>query len=245
MAVIHADADYVTAPKNYADLFQLYYPYVCNLCARWGIDENNVEDVASEILLRFMERGSLEKFNPDLAFEYQGEMRPARFRSYLSRAVELYSRGFRDRQRKLAVRELQICDVDYTPSGRSGRPMPGALPWVEQFGDVQEDHADGVHDMFDDEAEADGVRAFLARVPPRSSHDTCDLVALYDAARTQILAFGEYDINILKNKFGVSSTAMHTWMWWLKQNLAHIYGVPVPAKRPRRRRIALDDGCLQ
>lgn len=236
MTAIAADVDYVSAPKNYADLFTQYYPYVVNLCGRFGIDDNNREDVASEIFLRFMERGSLEKFDPELNFEYMGEMRPARFKSYLSRAVDMYTRGHRDKLKKLARRELQICDVDFSMNVQDagGYHSSADAPWVEVYGDPHEDHADHVLDTMNEEAEAVGVRKILARVPRRSPHDRCDLVALFDAAREQILTIGQYDISALRELFGVSSTAMHSWMWWLKENLAEIYGLPVPAKRPRR-----------
>jgi hypothetical protein len=202
------------------------------LCSALGIDENNKEDVACEVLLRFMERGSLEKFDPSLTFYYRGQMRPARFKSYLSRAVDKYTRGYRDKQNKLACREALLCST--TPNNNKDTSVSAAVSWADIYGDSHDDHADGVLDMITEQAEADGVRTLLARVPRRSAHDRCDLAALYDAVRTQILAFGEYDITILKEHFGVSSTAMHTWMWWLKENLAAIYGLPVPARRPRR-----------
>jgi hypothetical protein len=198
-------------------------------------------------MLRFMERGSLAKFNPDLSFPYMGEMRPARFRSYYSRAVEMYSRGLRDKQKKLAHREFQICDIHFTAGNLSsnnidaqgGGNKSAIANWAETFGETNLDHSDGVLDMMVEEAEADAVRRILAQVPPRNAQDRCDLVALYDAVRVQILAYGEYDIPRLTEKFGVSSTAMHSWMWFLKENLAVIYGLPVPPKRPRRTRRAV------
>lgn len=242
MTVTENDVDYVSAPSNYADLFTIYYSYVINLCGQFGIDDNNKEDAASEILTRFMERRSLEKFDPHLEFEYRGEARPARFKSYLSRAVDMYSRGIRDKQHKLARREYQINDVVPVPGQHQSEWILGSANarWVEVFGEATPDPADGVHDMFDEEVEANTVRALLAQVPLRSTQDRCDLVALYDAVRIQILTYGEYDISVLKDRFQVSTTAMHSWMWWLKTNLATIYGRPVPAKRARRLR-AKDD----
>lgn len=246
MTVIANDVDYVSAPKNYAAVFQQYYPYVVNLCGLFGIEENSREDVASEILLRFMERGSLEKFDPDRAFEYKGTMRPARFKNYLSRAVDYYCRGYRDKQKKLFKREVQICDSLPARPGLRNENLSltstsSQASWASLYGEVVPDHADGVNDMIDEEAEADGIRAILAEVPRRSAHDRCDLVALYDAVRTQIITYGEYDIASLRAKFGVSTTAMHGWMWWLKQVLADVYGLPLPTRRPHRNRLSLMD----
>lgn len=244
MAAIDSDVDYVSAPANYADFFARYWDITVNLLRGFGISENDLEDCACEIMLRFMERGSLEKFDPDLSFPYLGELRPARFRSYYSRAVEMYSRGLRDKQKKLARREFQICDVHYAGSTNpgsnavdvqgGGKSAQGS--WAETYGEANPDHSDGVLDMMVEQAEADAVRRMLSLVPPRNAQDRCDLVALYDAVRMQILIYGEYDIRRLTEKFGVSSTAMHSWMWFLKENLAVIYGLPVPPKRPRRSR---------
>jgi DNA-directed RNA polymerase specialized sigma24 family protein len=236
VTAIAADVDFVSAPKNYADLFEQYYMYVVNLCAHFGIDEQNKEDIACEILLRFMERGSLEKFDPDLVFDYRGQVRPARFKSYLSRAVEMYVRGHREKQRKHTRREIQICDVQLGGQDLGMFGEKAGTTWVEQYGEAHEDHADEVLDVINEQAEAETTRRLLALVPRRSPADRCDLVAVFDAARTQILATGTYDIKALKDFFGISSTAMHSWMWWLKANLAVIWGQPVPAKRPRRTR---------
>jgi hypothetical protein len=238
------DVDYVSAPANYADFFKIYYEYTVNFVAKLGIDDNNKYDVASEICMRFLERHSLEKFDADLNFYYNDEMRPARFRSYYSRSIEMYARGMRDKQKKLARRELQICDIHHTEAERRGSNTidvrgggkSSQASWVEIWGEAHQDHSDGVLDAMTEEAEAEGIRRALATVPARSAHDRCDLVAVYDAVRVQILTYGEYDINRLREHFGVSSTAMHSWIWWLKENLASIYGLPVPAKRPRRTR---------
>jgi hypothetical protein len=244
VATYNDDVDYVSAPKDYADFFSTYRQYTINFLLQLGITEDNVEDVASDIQLRFMERRSLEKFDPDLNFYYRGRMHPARFRSYYSRAVEMYSRGLRDKQKKIARRELQICDVHLNTSNNSGSNavdvhgggQSGQGSWAEIYGEANPDHSDGVLDMMVEETEADAVRRILAQVPPRNAQDRCDLVAMYDAVRVQVLAYGEYDLAVLAKKFGVSSTAIHSWNWWLKENMAVIYGREVPAKRPRRSR---------
>jgi hypothetical protein len=244
VTITESDVDYVSAPANYADFFRLYYDYTVNFVAKLGIDDNNKYDVASEICMRFMERNSLEKFDAELSFYYRDEMRPARFRSYYSRSIEMYARGMRDKQKKLARRELQICDVHQSSVDRPGANAvdvqsggkSSQSSWAEIYGEAHQDHSDGVLEAMTEEAEAEGIRRALAMVPARSAHDRCDLVAVFDAVRTQVLAYGEYDINRLREHFGVSSTAMHSWIWWLRANLATIYGLPVPAKRPRRTR---------
>ncbi len=235
-----ANTDLVSAPHSYEDMHRTYFPYIVSLCSVNGIDENNKEDVASEIFLRLMERRFLDQFDPTLVFEYQGQKRPARFKSFLSSVVVTYVRGHYDKQMRLKRREPQLID---TPNRPAGNADPGGLPgdgrpWIEVHGPEHPDHADAVLDKILEEDNADAVRAFLADIPPRSSHDRCDLVALYTAVREQILEFGVYDIKKLTELFAISSTAMHTWMWWLKANLAELYDLPLPPKRPRNLKAA-------
>lgn len=228
MTTAVSGVDYKSAPSDYAELHRTYYKYVVNLVGSLGIDDNNKEDVASEILATFLARGFLEKFDPDLVFDYKGEKRPARFKSFLSRFVATYARGYYDKQKRLAGREIQICDMYLGHPSANER-----VTWVEVYGESSPSHEDDVLEILMEEEIYHGLRAYLGKVPRRSVSDSCDLVALFDAVRAQCLDKGKYDIAVLKDTFGVSSTAMHTWVWWLKENLAAALGQPVPAKRPR------------
>lgn len=221
--------DYVSAPKDYAELHRIYYKYVVNLVFKHGIKQDSKEDVASEILAKFLERGFLEKFDPNLTFEYKGTMRPARFQSFLSNFVLLYVRGHQERQFRTSKRELLICDLLVGDNRHSQ-----AETWVARYGEPIDGPED---DVLDDVMENDlviGLRSYLADVPRRSHADRCDLVALFDAVVEQVRDRGECNLYQLSNKFNVSYTAMHTWMWWLKANLAHALGRPIPKKRPHR-----------
>lgn len=230
--------DYKCAPSDYAELYRIYYRYVVNLVGSFGIDENNKEDVASDILATFFARGFLEKFDPTLVFEYKGQKRPARFKSFLSRFVATYVRGHYDKQKRLASREVQIVDL-LMGQGDHGLAQNGSSNgsrWAELYGDTVASPEDDVLETIMEEDLANGLRAYLADVPRRSASDSCDLVRLFDEVRKQCLDRGAYDISLLKATFGVSSTAMHTWVWWLKENLAAALGLPVPARRPRTTR---------
>lgn len=232
MATSVSGVDWKSAPEDYAALHRIYYPYMVNLVAKNGIDDNNKEDVASEIFLRLIEKGFLEQFDPDLVFEHNGELRPARFKSFLARAVTLYTRGHYDKQKRLSSREVKICDVQFENETSNG--FFGVQDtWANIYGPPNPDHADDIIEMIMEEQDARGIRAWLSVREKRSSHDTCDLVELYDAVRAQLLEFGEYDVKKLQEKFHLSCTTMHTWLWWLKQNLAVAYGREVPPKRRR------------
>lgn len=236
MTAIANGVDYKSAPEDYAALHQIYFPYIVNLVSKNGIDDNNKEDVASDILLRLMENRFLEDFDPTRVNEYQGQLRPARFKSFLSRIIHLYVQGHRDKQKRLARREIQVCDIVVGDDGGSKHGLtPGSAgdTWADLYGTPHADHADEVIDVLQEEQEAEGVRQWLATRDKRSIHDRCELVTLYNAVRIQVLAHGVYNVRELQGQFGISTTTMHNWLWWLKVNLAVLYGRPIPRKRPR------------
>jgi DNA-directed RNA polymerase specialized sigma24 family protein len=227
-------ADYVSAPRDYAALFEQYYQYVVALVRRLGIDDSRKEDVASEILLRFLERDFLNKFDPTLVFHYDGEDRPAKFKSFLTKFVMVYVRGHWDRQHRLNTRELLMCD---RPVGKDDN----TVAWVEVFGGNDPAAEDDVIDILDEQDLVDEMRAYILRVPRRSRYDSCDLVALFDEVIRHIRETGTWNVVELREHFGVSATAMHSWMWWLRANLADALGRPVPPKRPRTKRTPAKD----
>ncbi len=235
MSSVLNGTDTVAVPADYSELFQNYYGFVVRLVSIKGIDDANKEDVASDLLLRFLQRRSLEKFDPTLIFERDGELRPANFKTYLSAFVESYVRGYRDRQQKNRQREALLLDVTVESSDNGGR-----VSWVElnaqEYGQSQASHEDDVLSMVVQENMVRSLRAHLATVPRRNATDRCDLVALLDAIVVQIRASGDYSVEKLREQFGVSSTSMHNWVWWMKELLCEATGHPVPPKRPRRRK---------
>ncbi len=225
MPVKDNGADTVSAPADYAALYTQYWDYVLTLVRRFGFEENKREDVAAEILLRFYERDFLSVFDPTLVFEYQGQERPARFKSFLTKFVLTYLRGLKDKQRRQANREKLLCD---TLVGHQE-----IVPWVEVFGDTMPGADEYALGRLEEEDLVAELREYIKQVPRRSAFDTCDLVALYDAVIVQVRQYGVWDVAALRKQFGVSSTAMHSWLWWLRENLAAALDRPVPARRPR------------
>lgn len=232
MATTTNGADWKSAPESYDAFYRQYQPVFVSLAAKNGIDEHNREDVASELMERCMRFDVLKKFDPNLYFDYKGEKRQARFRTYVGNFAELALRGKRDKQNTLKQRELLICDQVMNEEDDNGNKST----WREHFGKAEQepDHADIVIEALASDQEAQAVRARLAEVAPRSPNDECDLVALFDALREQVLTYGEYRVKDLQPKFGCSNTTLANRIWWLKANLAHIYGRPVPTKRARR-----------
>jgi hypothetical protein len=232
--IVNSGVDYRSAPADYADLFRIYYPYVVLLVKRAGVDPQNAEDVASEILLRFQERDFLNAFDPTLTFEYQGELRPARFKSFLSKFVLVYTRGLRDRYTRQNTREMQIIDDMWDADDPAISPW---RTWVSNHTTIP-GHEDDVVACLVEESIVAEMRAYLATIPRRSRFDTCNLVALFDAMVDQVRRTGTYSATDLRRIFGVSSTAMHTWIRWLRINLANYLGRSLPEPKPRRRAVA-------
>lgn len=233
--------DYTSAPENYAELFRLYYHYVVNLVNKHGIHDSNKEDVASEILTRFMERGFLDKFDPSLVFEHDGKLKPARFKQFLSKFVLTYVMGHCDKQRRIQRREWQIIDMSIGGSvigdgNGAVNGVWGKSDWGSVFGERSESHEDAVLDAIMEEELSAGLRRYLCTVPRRSATDLCDLPALFDAVRAQALATGFVDLKQLAAQFHVGLTAMHTWVWNLRAHIADHLGLPLPPRRPRATR---------
>lgn len=213
--------DFFSAPKDYAELFTMYYDYVVGLVHKMGIDVQRKEDVASEILLRFYERDFLHRFDPSLVFSYNGEPRPARFKSFLNAFVMAYVRNHRDRQNRLRRRELLICNMPV---------VEGGATWIEVFGDIESDD----YSYLDEEELVNTLREYLRLVPRRSSVDRCDLLKLFDAVLAQVRLEGKCSVEYLQEQFGISSTAVHSWLGWLRVNVAEALGMPLPEKRIRK-----------
>ena len=225
MTFPHGGVDNMSAPQDYDAFHRQWYSYVVSLVRRNGIDEDGKEDVASSILMRLFERDFLTWYDPNLVFKYNGEDRPAKFKSFLSKLVLVYLRSHREKQNRRRTRELLICD---TPVGEDGD-----RPWVEVYGGQVPSHEATLIGKAELAEAVAGLRAHLLAAPTRGERDMCDPVALFDAVVEQIAEIGQYDVAALTERFNTSATSMHTWLWRLKEMLADATQRQVPAKRPR------------
>lgn len=224
--------DHVSAPADYQELYRKYYGYVVALVQKQGIAESNAEDVASEILVRFWERDFLREFDRDAVFEHDGVQYRARFKSFLSKFVIAYLPGHRDRQTKRTHRELLIMDMPIADGNANSETSKAS--WGEQHGGEQISAED---EFFSSAAIADMLeymRTYITNLPLRSPVDTCDLEALFDEMLKQIMDSGGWENEPLRQRFNVSSTAMHQWTWILRKHLAVAMNRRTPAKRVQR-----------
>lgn len=114
------------APKDYGELYTHYFPMMRAIVFKAGINSGDVEDVASEILLKFMEKDALSWFDPDRIND-AGEkprtkgprFRPARFSNLLRSFTATYCMQYLDKQRNLARREPDFAKLDAPASNAS------------------------------------------------------------------------------------------------------------------------------
>lgn len=238
MTTVDRGVDYASAPKTYEDLHRIYYRFVVNVVRQAGIEEASAEDVASSILLRLYERDFLDKFNPQLVFLHDGEEHKARFKSFLTKTVLLYVRSYREKQTRRNQREISVgCDGETV--GYSSWTESGSGRRVVDFGITYVSLSEG--DLLDEiflKTLVPNLRAYLATIPRRCRTDRCDLVALFDAIVEQVEERGRCDGRALQRKFGVSPTSMHSWLWWLRKNIATYMDRPLRPKRSHPRAVA-------
>lgn len=124
------------APENYDELFTYYFDFIKAQVARAGIMPRDVEDVASEILLRFVEKDFLAKYDGGLLHDVGdhpripgARMRPARFQGLLRSFVGKYVLQYRDKQMTKARKEPIYCDQ---PVGSSEGEQRS---WIDLFSD--------------------------------------------------------------------------------------------------------------
>lgn len=231
MSIVASGADYSGAPRNYAELFKDYRGFVRKRVIAKGIEERNADDVTGDLLLRFMERGSLEKYDPTLTFDRAGKMRTATFKTYIGGFVDMNVQGHRDRQRKRRSREPLVCDMSVESDNG------GTVTWAElneeTYGTAHPGHEEDVLDVVMAEGLIESMRAFLSDIPPRNAYDKCDLVAVLDGVVEQILDKGVLDFEVLAEKLNVSPTSVNKYYWRMRELLCEATGRPVPKKRPR------------
>lgn len=202
--------DYV--PESFEDMYSHYYEYVVRLVASFGIEQENAEDVAQSILMKFFEHDALSDFDTGYTTSYGGVTRRAVFRTFLSGFVKSYVRHFRERQAIMRVREglsTETVMFVYSDTGHEAT-------WIELHQPVIEDE----HDELYEQDLVRSIRSRLATVAPRNAQDQCDLVAFFDAVQAQAQEEGRVDTAALAVEFGVSKTSIQNWMKRLRAEVS-------------------------
>lgn len=100
------------APRDYAELYEHYFPMIRSIVSKAGISNAEVEDVSMDLLTKFMEKDALSWYDPNLLHDVgnrprlEGErLRPAKFQGLLRRFCTLYVRQHLDKQALRSRRE--------------------------------------------------------------------------------------------------------------------------------------------
>lgn len=192
------------APSDYTEFWRQYRPVAIRVLARYGIERDIREDMASEVCARFFERDFLRVYDPDKVIVRGGISSPTNFQAFFNGFVSKYALGYRDRLGQVRRHEVPFLDSAFdTPE--SSRPAPPDV--VHGLGRVE------------DQVYWAQAREWLAQVPRRSPQDICDLVALFDFVVGGVLERGRARQADIAAHFGVSTTAAGNWMKWLRASL--------------------------
>jgi DNA-directed RNA polymerase specialized sigma24 family protein len=201
-------------PDSFEDMYRHYFPYVVRLVGYFGIDSQNAEDVAQNILAKFFEKRALEDFNPEYTSSHDGVIRSAVFRTFLSGFVKAYVRHYRDRQALQRDREGLSTDQVMFRYADSGE---GAT-WLDLNAPTYTDE----HEELQEIELVTSIRARLAAVPPRNDQDRCDLPAFFNAVLEQTYNDGKVDTAALALQFQVSKTTVQNWLKRLRAEVSQV-----------------------
>lgn len=99
-------------PDDYAELFEQYWPMMYGIVAKAGIHKFDVEDVAMDILARFIDKDGLNYYDPDRP---QGK---TKFKGMLRGFTSTYVMQYRDKQMIRHRREPWKLDTPIEIKGR-------------------------------------------------------------------------------------------------------------------------------
>lgn len=199
-------------PKDYTELFQLYYDYIRKLVYRHGIDPQNVENVTMAVIMRFFEKDALSQYDPE--FGIKNNSHQALFRTFLSGFVISYLQHPVVMQGKLKRREGLSLDM---PTG--GTTDNGNDETVyDMLAPVHEDNHEGLeYQML-----VGQIRSKIATTPKRNGIDRCDMPALFEAILEQHAQQGSINVLALAEQFGVGKSTIQNWIKRLRDEIAPV-----------------------
>ncbi len=198
-------------PASAEELYQQDGTYIKSLVRRQlghGAGEQDVEDIAQEIICKLVARDVISMYDPDHASG-------ARWRTFLGRQVLLYVRGMGETLGRRHSRELAILDDS---EGGGWADLLGASAW--------DDYA-----RLDDDEFLARMREHIASVPEWKG--PVSLVALFDLTVTRLKG-GENGLpprKQVQEHFGVSASAARHGLAQLRQRLGAVLRYAAPPVR--------------
>lgn len=179
-------------PASYDELHRLYRPYTEKMVAKWGVrNRDEVQDIASAILTRFIERDMLSEFDPN---------RNVLFSTFLGGFIGAYVRYLKDR-----------AEIDRYREGTSTDVVIGGSESVTVYDVVAPKHHDDNTDLEYLEF-LRAARGHLSRLKPTTGHDKMDPVAVFDQIVLHEYEYGKIDTNKIAQFFEVSLATAKSWI---------------------------------
>lgn len=186
----------VSVPDTEAEVFEKYFPTVKYLVSKAGIRNAYVEDYAMNLMVKFLEKGILQQYDPERTTDFNGTQRTSSFTTYLYGFVNAYLRHFAKRDAILAQRSFYSTDVQvHATKGDSSE----GIPLMDYLGITVSDNTDDI------EAEE-----LIQRVRDRISNPK--LLLFFDMVLLQVEEHGKVDIGELTELFEVTRSSIHNWI---------------------------------
>lgn len=180
----------VAVPKSEAEVFEQYYSHVKFLVARAGIRKDYVEDYAMTLMIKFVEKGVLQDYDPDRVSTVNGVARTANFKTFLSGFVSSYLRYFAHRDALEAHRSMITSDAKIGES---------ETPFLDYLGMVVEDDTDIIE-----------ATELIERVRKNLKSDKMAL--FFEMVLLQVHEYGKVDVRELSEMFEVTRSSIHNWL---------------------------------
>lgn len=194
------------APASNAEVFQQYHYYVRSLIARYGFDQQFVEDMASIIFTKWIEKDVLSDYDPTKKWESYGKVRTANFQTFLSGFVIQYLYHYKTREDRRASIECESVDFELPQADGSQAPWLDAQP-EGVTNDLQS--VEMVELVLDIEKYLHGVK------PTRH----CSMEDFFAAVMRQVTAYGRVNIASLADEFNVSRSSIQNWLKLLREHI--------------------------
>jgi hypothetical protein len=200
-------------PTNYTEFYRHYQPYILRIMRSAGIHEAEVEDVAHSILVKFIQHDALHDYDPEYSSVYKGQVRKARFSTFLSGFVYTYLRHHKDVQNKKLIREPMSLDTPVTQASGDETTLHELLAPPQPL-DIED---------FELAHSLNKIRESIVRMGRRANGGKLDLMLFLDLVLLQVEENDKVDIPELAGLFEVSTTTISNWLLRLRPLFEEVF----------------------
>jgi hypothetical protein len=195
-------------PATNAEVFEQYFAHVKYLIRKYGFHEELVEDMASIMMLKFVEKDVLSDYDPT---KVHGNNKTANFKTFLSGFVVSYLYHYMSRE--IRRRDIESFSLNYSYELEDG----DTDLWIDQIpeGRVDDEYDYQTLDLIID------IRNYLQENPKVMGQKQAPvkLEEFFAAVMAQVEKYGECNSKELQEQFGVSKTTISNWMKILREHV--------------------------